>query len=106
MTPIPCAFNSRMIANRAVDFLQRQRGTWLVHDNDPRVLRQSLGDFDDLLLGNGQRSAHGLRIERHTKSLEEPPRPLMFVASSNPTQRPAFLPQEDVLAKRSVPGRD
>ena len=66
---------------QAVDFLQRQRGARFVHHDDPSILRQRLGDLDDLLLGDGQRAADRLGIERHAESLEELLRSLMFAAS-------------------------
>ena len=61
-----------MIANKCCDFLRGQRGGGFVHDDDPRVDRQGLGNLDRLLLGDGQFATARLRIDRQPELLKEP----------------------------------
>ena len=67
--------------HQVCDFLGRQRRGRFVHDEDPRVDQQGLGDLDHLLLGDGQRAAARLRIDGQAELLEQLARLLLFLRS-------------------------
>ena len=52
-------------------FGARERGRRLVHDQDPRVQRQRLGDFDQLLLADPELGDATLRVDLDAKPLQE-----------------------------------
>ena len=51
-----------------------QRRGRLVHDQDPRLERQRLGDLDELLLADAQPRDPRLRVELDAEPVEQPPR--------------------------------
>ena len=60
---------------------------------------QSLGNLDDLLLGDGQVAAERFRIDGHSDAIEQLPAAAVFAGDGQPTEPAAFLPQEDVLPR-------
>ena len=55
---------------QVVDLLGRQRRSRLVHDQDARVCRKRLGDFNHLLLGNSQIADDRLRVDLDVHAAE------------------------------------
>ena len=76
MIPTPRAFSSPMTRNSRLDLLVAQRGSGLVHDEDPRIGPQRPGDLDELLLGHRQPADVGLRVDCRTDPIQQPPGPL------------------------------
>ena len=80
------------------DLALAQRRRRLVHDQDPRVLRQCLRDLDELLLRDAQRG--DLRVGRDVR-VEEVELPLRVAAHFGFVDHAALLdrlaPEEDVL---------
>ena len=52
-------------------FRARERGRRLVHDQDPRVQRQRLGDFDQLLFADPELRDATLRVDLDAEPLQE-----------------------------------
>ena len=81
-----------------------QRRGRLVHDHDPRVGRQRLGDLHDLPPRDRQRAHRFARIEARAERVEQPPcvavHPRPIDAPERSTHR--FVPDEDVLGHRQV----
>ncbi len=54
-----------------IDFAIGQRRGRLVHDHDPRVRADRLGDLDDLLLRHAERLDEAIGIDRHPDAFEQ-----------------------------------
>ena len=53
-------------------FRRRESGRGLVHDQDPRIQRQRLGDFDQLLLANPELRDATLSVDNDAEPLQKP----------------------------------
>ena len=53
------------------DLVAAERGGRLVHDEQPCVERDGLGDLDDLLVGDREAERRAARVDVHAEPLEE-----------------------------------
>ena len=58
-------------AEQHFDLVRRQGGGRFIQDQDTGVVRQRLGDFDDLLLADAQLVQHGIRVDRLFQPLHQ-----------------------------------
>ena len=80
-----------------------ERGSGLVHDEDPGVGPQRPRDLDELLLGHRQPADLGLRVDRRADPVQQPPRPRPPLLPADAPPRPARLqPERDVLGDGQV----
>ena len=56
---------------QALDLVTRERGGGLVHDEDLRVEHQGLADLDDLLVGHGEGTHGGTRVDRRVEERQD-----------------------------------
>ena len=104
MMPTPCARSRAMTPNRSLDLALGQRRGRLVHDQDPRVGADRLGDLDELLLRHAQRLDQPVGIDRRADARRAAPR-ARPARSRQSTRRhaPAALErQRDVLGDGQV----
>ena len=76
-----------------------QRSGRFVHDEDAGVLRERLGDFNELLLRNGERTTGRFRIDVRVESAEKSSRRIVFVTLRDEAGACRFAAQENVLAR-------
>ena len=81
----PLAFKVANDLEQPLDFLRRQSGAGLVHDQDAGVGRQGLGDLDDLLLGHREIAAKAVGVDGHADAAKQLPGLGLFLAVPQPT---------------------
>ena len=79
-----------------------QGGGRLVHDDEPGIEREGLGDLDHLLLGDGEGADDRARIEVHSELVEQIGGLLAQLAPADDLAGVRFPPDEDVLLHREV----
>ena len=71
MTPTPLRAQVADDGEKQVLLLLRERGGRLVHDDDARAGAERAGDFDELLLGHGERADLGVGSNLRADAVQE-----------------------------------
>ena len=82
-------------------FGARERGRRLVHDQNPRVQRQRLGDFDQLLFADPELGDATLRVNLDAKTLQERARRLDDAPVVDECAEDQRLPAKEDVLRRS-----
>ncbi len=84
-------------------FVATESGGRLVHDEQPGVEGDGLGDLDDLLVGDGQTERRAARVDVYAQPLEEGARLAVHAGPVDPPAAAEGHPaHEDVLGDRQV----
>ena len=78
-------------------FARRQRRGRLVHDQDASLDRQRLGDLDELLLADPERSDAGIRVELDAEPVEQRPCPRWRAAIDDQPGDQRLAAEKDVV---------
>ncbi len=86
------------------DLRARERGGWLVHDENTRALRERVGDLDHLLMRYAKRMDERARVEIHAEHLEQTPRLRMHTPAIDGAGNAAakLAAEKDVLRDAEV----
>ena len=77
-----------------------QRGCGFVHDEDPGLVNQGFGNFDQLLLSGAEPAAGLIQVHFDSHPSEEGRHLLPFAAAGHEASGSHFLAQENVLHRR------
>ena len=87
---------------QSLGFARGEGGAGFVHDDDTGILRESLSDLDDLLLGDGEAVALGIDRDLHTDAIKQRLRPCLLAGAGNEADASRFLPKEDIFTGGQV----
>jgi hypothetical protein len=79
-----------------------QGGGRLIHDDQPRIERERLGDLDHLLFGDGEGADDGAGIQLHAQLVEQLPGLPAKLAPTDHLARVRFPADEDILFNREI----
>ena len=87
---------------QSLGFAGGEGGAGFIHHDDAGILRECLGDLDDLLLGDGEAVALGIDRHLHADPLEQCLRPCLLAGAGNEADAAGFLSEENILAGGQV----